>query len=118
MADPTYDPEDLTFALFREYQTKPFYRRACVISYAPETMDKYRLTEVDMAVCDTGFMSKIARVMATPQPIRASQTDKSGKGIRMVILDKPTVVGSEQHFTLAVEVIPDAVNVEPSRMVI
>ena len=111
-----YEPEDLQHALFREYQTKPFYRRACVISYAPETDDKYRLTQVDGRVCDTGFMALIARVMQTPKAIR--QSTERGNATVMMIGDKPTIVGSPQHFVMAVEAIPLSVAVEPTRMVI
>lgn len=114
MAD--YEQDDLQQALFRMYSTKPYYRRACLISYAPETEDKYRLTQVDPQVCDTGFMASINRVMATPQRIRESVVTKTG--IQQVIKPDPTVVGTEEHFVLAVEVIPASINVEPTRMVI
>jgi len=115
MAD-TDDTNDFQYALFREFQTKPFYRRACVITHAPETEDKYRLTQVNAQVCDTGFMSLIARAMMTPQVVRES-VEKDNR-ISMVIRPEPTLLGTEEHFELAVEQIPQSVSVEPSRMVI
>ena len=115
MAD-TDEPRDFQYALFREYQTKPFYRRACVITYAPETPDKYRLTQVDGFVCDTGFMSLVARAMGTAQTVRESVESKGM--IKMKIREEPTTIGTEEHFELAVDQIPQSVAVEPSRMVI
>ncbi len=114
MADT--DLADTQSALFREYLTKPFYRRACVITFDDTTPDKYRLSQVDPGVCDTGFMSVIARGMASPQYARFSVSDKSGTGFGISTI--PSKIGTVEHFELAVERIPHCVHVDPSRVVI
>lgn len=115
MAD-TDDLNENQSALFREYPTKPFYRRACVITFDEMTPDKYLLTQVDPHVCDTGFMAVIARGMASPQYARFSVTDKKGTGFGVSTV--PAKIGTLEHFELAVERIPHCVHVDPSRVVI
>jgi hypothetical protein len=105
---------DNQYALFRMYSSPPFYRRACVITFDGETEDKYRLTQVNLRVCDTGFMGVIHRSMALPQVPHLSVPLKKGQGTARVVGD-PVQVGDESHFTLAVESIPDCLSTHPHR---
>ena len=114
MAEDT--PEN-QFALFRMYVNAPFYRRACVITFDSQTNDKYRLTQVNPRVCDTGFMGVIHRAMSAPQlPQRPISMHQGATTVREI--GDPILPGSEDHFRTAVESIPDCLSTLPHREVI
>ena len=103
---------DNRYAIFREYQTKPFYRRACTITFDPGSEDKYLLSDVSRFVCDSGFMQVIARVMAAPHsPHRSHRAN----GIFARVIEDPIPPGTLEHFELAVEAIPASIVTEPER---
>ena len=109
--------EDHSYALFREYMTKPHYRRACVISFAPDTDDGYMLSQIDPLVCDTGFMATVHKSMTAERTPETSVEKKTKAGITMYrVQGDPLKPGHPDHFSLAVETIPRTVATEPERM--
>lgn len=91
------------YHIVRSYPTRPFSRYACTLEQA-NTDEGFRVTDVDPAVADTGWMQQLSDHMLRPQLAQTSEVNETGIIEQMGMVHGP----SPKHFENAVRTIPGA----------